>query len=59
MNADGTFDYDPNGQFESLAVGETGTDTFSYTIDDGVSTAIDRHGHHHHRRCERPTGGCR
>ena len=27
MNADGTFDYDPNGQFESLAVGQTATDT--------------------------------
>ena len=35
MNADGTFDYDPNGQFDSLAVGQTATDTFSYTIDDG------------------------
>ncbi len=27
--------YDPNGAFESLAVGETATDTFSYTITDG------------------------
>ncbi|HEX7169048.1 MAG TPA: Ig-like domain-containing protein [Acidimicrobiales bacterium] len=27
--------YDPNGQFENLAVGETVTDTFTYTIDDG------------------------
>ncbi|MDU8927363.1 Ig-like domain-containing protein [Alisedimentitalea sp. MJ-SS2] len=34
-NGDGTFSYDPNGQFESLAVGETATDTFSYTVDDG------------------------
>ena len=34
-NGDGTFDYDPNGQFESLAVGESVTDTFSYTIIDG------------------------
>jgi uncharacterized repeat protein (TIGR01451 family) len=34
-NSDGTFDYDPNGQFESLAVGEAVTDVFSYTIDDG------------------------
>jgi VCBS repeat-containing protein len=31
FNADGSFSYDPNGQFESLAVGETTTDTFSYT----------------------------
>ncbi|MCP4707522.1 MAG: hypothetical protein GY869_02765, partial [Planctomycetes bacterium] len=27
--------YNPNGQFEYLGVGETATDTFSYTIDDG------------------------
>jgi VCBS repeat-containing protein len=30
--------YDPNGQFESLAVGETATDTFTYTISDGTVT---------------------
>ena len=33
-NGDGTFGYAPNGQFETLAVGETATDTFtsvSYT----------------------------
>ena len=35
LNSDGTFNYDPNGQFESLAVGETATDSFTYTIDDG------------------------
>ncbi|MDA5556024.1 Ig-like domain-containing protein [Shimia sp. MMG029] len=35
LNADGTFSYDPNGQFESLAVGESDTDSFTYTIDDG------------------------
>ena len=34
-NGDGTFSYDPNGQFESLAVGETATDTFTYTVSDG------------------------
>ncbi|WP_323782972.1 beta strand repeat-containing protein [Thalassovita sp.] len=34
-NGDGTFSYDPNGQFETLAVGETATDTFTYTVDDG------------------------
>ncbi|WP_156510736.1 FG-GAP repeat protein, partial [Labrenzia sp. OB1] len=34
-NNDGTFSYDPNGQFESLATGETATDTFTYTVDDG------------------------
>ncbi|HTS40487.1 MAG TPA: Ig-like domain-containing protein, partial [Xanthobacteraceae bacterium] len=34
-NLDGTFQYNPNGQFESLAVGESATDTFTYTADDG------------------------
>jgi len=34
-NGDGTFSYDPNGQFESLNDGETATDTFSYTVSDG------------------------
>ena len=31
----GQITYDPNGQFESLAVGETATDSFDYTISDG------------------------
>jgi VCBS repeat-containing protein len=35
LNADGTFAYDPNGQFEALNLGQTATDTFNYTIDDG------------------------
>ena len=35
LNSDGTFDYDPNGQFESLNTGETATDSFTYTVDDG------------------------
>ncbi len=30
-----TVRYDPNGQFESLAVGDTATDTFTYTVSDG------------------------
>src|SRR4029078_5635070 len=34
-NHDGTFGYDPNGAFESLAAGETATDTFTYTLEDG------------------------
>ncbi len=34
-NGDGTFAYDPNGQFESLGAGETGYDTFTYTVSDG------------------------
>ena len=31
----GTFSYNPNGQFEHLGVGETATDTFTYTVHDG------------------------
>ncbi len=34
-NEDGTFSYDPNGQFEQLNDGETATDSFAYTINDG------------------------
>ncbi|WP_406647561.1 VCBS domain-containing protein [Aliisedimentitalea scapharcae] len=30
-----TVTYDPNGQFEALAIGEMATDTFTYTISDG------------------------
>ncbi|HBE72332.1 MAG TPA: hypothetical protein DDW52_29710, partial [Planctomycetaceae bacterium] len=33
-NGDGTFNYDPNGQYEWLPVGETAADTFSYTVAD-------------------------
>ena len=39
LNADGTFHYDPNGQFEDLGVGERGTDMFRYTVSDGTTTA--------------------
>lgn len=31
---DGTFAYSPNGQFEGLGDGETGTDSFTYTVED-------------------------
>ena len=34
-NGDGTFDYDPNGAFESLGAGDSTTDSFSYTVSDG------------------------
>lgn len=34
-NNNGTFNYNPNGQFEALATGQTATDTFTYTVDDG------------------------
>ena len=35
INEDGSYDYDPNGQFEGLALGASTTDSFTYTIDDG------------------------
>ena len=35
VNSDGTFDYDPNGQFESLGAGDTDTDSFTYQVSDG------------------------
>lgn len=38
VNSDGSFDYDPNGQFENLAAGTTATDTFTYTVSDGTQT---------------------
>ena len=34
-NGDGTFTYEQNKQFGHLSVGETATDTFTYTVDDG------------------------
>ncbi|BAY76285.1 putative outer membrane adhesin [Nostoc linckia NIES-25] len=39
FNADNTFTYNPNAQFETLAVGETASDTFTYTITDGSFTS--------------------
>jgi len=35
LNPNGNITYNPNGKFESLAAGETATDTFSYTVNDG------------------------
>jgi len=34
LNADGTYIYDPNGAFDSLLPGQSGTDTFDYVITD-------------------------
>lgn len=42
-NGDGTFSYDPGGQFDHLAAGQQVIDTFEYTVDDGnggTSTAM-------------------
>ncbi|AFZ51399.1 Ig-like domain-containing protein [Dactylococcopsis salina] len=35
LNADGSYEYDPNGAFQSLNDGETATDSFTYTLSDG------------------------
>ncbi|MBL4827584.1 MAG: hypothetical protein JKY66_07710, partial [Spongiibacteraceae bacterium] len=35
LNADGSYDYDPNGQFEGLT---PTTDSFQYTVSDGTNT---------------------
>ncbi len=35
LDSDGSFTYDPNGQFNGLAPGETDTETFTYRISDG------------------------
>ncbi len=35
VNADGSYDYNPNGKFESLAVNESDTDSFTYQASDG------------------------
>ncbi len=35
VNANGTYSYDPNGQFDDLGVGQTGSDSFAYTVSDG------------------------
>ncbi|MFN6487862.1 Ig-like domain-containing protein [Nostoc sp. DedQUE02] len=39
LNANNTFDYNPNGQFESLGTGQTAGDSFNYTISDGSLTS--------------------
>ncbi|MBD2518833.1 FG-GAP repeat protein [Nostoc sp. FACHB-973] len=35
LNSNGSFVYNPNGQFESLGVAATASDSFTYTISDG------------------------
>ena len=35
INANGSYDFDPNGEFEALGVGASLTTTATYTIDDG------------------------
>ncbi|MCB1382271.1 MAG: tandem-95 repeat protein [Notoacmeibacter sp.] len=35
LNANGTYAYDPNGVFDTLDLGQTATDSFTYEISDG------------------------
>ena len=35
VNSDGSFTYDPNGQFDYWAAGQSAEDTFTYAYDDG------------------------
>ena len=39
LRRDGTFDYNPNGRFDSLNQGQTGSDSFNYTLSDGTTTS--------------------
>ncbi|MEM6309827.1 MAG: Ig-like domain-containing protein, partial [Pseudomonadota bacterium] len=39
LNADGTFDYDPNDGFESLGTGDTASDGFMYTLSDATGAS--------------------
>lgn len=38
LNMDGSYSYNPNGQFDTLASGESVADNFQYTVSDGVNT---------------------
>src|SRR5258708_19066452 len=38
FRSDGTFSYDPNGAFISLAAGQTATDKLLYTVTDPAAT---------------------
>ncbi|MDB2438225.1 cadherin-like domain-containing protein, partial [Hellea sp.] len=38
LNADGTFSFDPAGDFEALDDGDTATETFTYEISNGATT---------------------
>jgi VCBS repeat-containing protein len=42
LNGDGTFSYDPNGAFNALAAGQTGTDSFTYTVTDAAGATSTR-----------------
>ena len=39
VNADGTYTYNPNGAFDELRIGESETDSFTYTAFDGLENS--------------------
>lgn len=41
VNADGSYTFDPNGEFENLQEGATRTTTISYTVQDGALSQTD------------------
>lgn len=41
VNSDGTFTYVPNAAQDALAAGETTTDTFVFSVSDGIDTVTD------------------
>lgn len=40
VNASGTFDYDPNGQFNDASIGTTPQDSFTYTVTGGDTATV-------------------
>ncbi|WP_415905471.1 Ig-like domain-containing protein [Neptuniibacter sp. QD48_55] len=40
LNLDGSINYDPNGGFEYLAIGESATDSVIYTVTDGNGSVV-------------------
>ena len=40
LNSDGSYSYDPNGQFDGLADGVTATDTFTYKLTGGDTATV-------------------
>jgi VCBS repeat-containing protein len=41
LNSNGTYSYNPNGKFDYLAAGQTGSDSFAYTVSDGKGGTSD------------------